>query len=481
MGCIQKRKEIRINSFGFQLARSFDLPDDSQTPSTVKENNQKIIFGHKVVEDFNLPSLQMSNPTLPSSPDKFNQDYLIVKKIPIEVDDDYFQLFHILSTKDKKNRMMKVIKRDYHHNDDFFHREFNVLKAISHKNLLRYIEFFLDRNGYYIITNYYTGVTLFQYVQTEKFLEEGIIRNIMKQLLSGILHLHVNDLMHRNLSLSNIILSGENLLIVSLDDCIRYNEDSPVKVDEGVCLPHYMAPEVIMKIYDKKCDIWACGVIFYYLIYKKFPFEGNDSDEIKGRVKSGIINFDKTFNVGSEAIDLLRKMLCFSSRDRFNAFQCLSHEFFVGEGIDKSKSGLYVLLNESIKIIMRNVYNKDSFMTMASLYNEVAYKNRGTVSSESIKNYFGEIKIEENDNITYEDFLKIVMSRELILKEENMKLAFDSLDKDKDGMIGRNDLKSVFSSINTYVCLGYYLSSLEGQNISFEEFSSLLCNYNGYI
>ena len=35
-----------------------------------------------------------------------------------------------------------------------------------------------------------------------------------------------------------------------------------------------MAPEVIERNYDEKCDIWSIGVIFYMLIVGKPPIQG---------------------------------------------------------------------------------------------------------------------------------------------------------------------------------------------------------------
>lgn len=47
----------------------------------------------------------------------------------------------------------------------------------------------------------------------------------------------------------------------------------------------YAAPEVLLdKGYDKKCDLWSCGVILYILLSGETPFPGNNTGEIEKKI-----------------------------------------------------------------------------------------------------------------------------------------------------------------------------------------------------
>ena len=49
---------------------------------------------------------------------------------------------------------------------------------------------------------------------------------------------------------------------------------------EKIGTPYYIAPEVITKKYNEKCDIWSIGVIFYILLTGYPQFNGENENEI---------------------------------------------------------------------------------------------------------------------------------------------------------------------------------------------------------
>mmetsp|Transcript_92019 Transcript_92019/g.137800 ORF Transcript_92019/g.137800 Transcript_92019/m.137800 type:complete len:83 (-) Transcript_92019:210-458(-) len=75
--------------------------------------------------------------------------------------------------------------------------------------------------------------------------------------------------------------------------------------------PYYIAPEVIKKKYNEKCDVWSCGVILYILLCGYPPFNGSSNEIIMEGVKKGSYSFDppEWDNVSDEAKDLIGKML----------------------------------------------------------------------------------------------------------------------------------------------------------------------------
>jgi calcium-dependent protein kinase len=56
-----------------------------------------------------------------------------------------------------------------------------------------------------------------------------------------------------------------------------------------------MAPEVIEKQYNEKCDVWSAGVILYILLCGHPPFEAKSAKEIYLKILKGHFSFNSIF------------------------------------------------------------------------------------------------------------------------------------------------------------------------------------------
>jgi len=112
-----------------------------------------------------------------------------------------------------------------------------------------------------------------------------------------------------------------------------------------------VAPEVLRRNYNEKCDVWSCGVIMYILLCGHPPFNGSNEKKILEKVLKGLYEFKdhEWAGVSESAKNLIKKMLTFEPDKRISAYEALNDPWFdevLGtEKIHDRPFALYTLRN----------------------------------------------------------------------------------------------------------------------------------------
>lgn len=98
------------------------------------------------------------------------------------------------------------------------------------------------------------------------------------QVASALDHIHSKGILYRDLSLDNILLSAEgDIKVCDFGLASLYNKEKNI----AMWTPLYAAPESIRQEYiSSKCDVWAFGVILYYVIVKEFPYPAKQIQDV---------------------------------------------------------------------------------------------------------------------------------------------------------------------------------------------------------
>ena len=148
--------------------------------------------------------------------------------------------------------------------------EIDILKKLSHPNIVKIYEFYVSENHYYIITEYCKEGELFSYIKNKY--SERQLAVLFYQVFSGLWYLHENKILHRDIKLENIMISekekdnstGEELFWVKIIDFGTAKLFEKNKKEKDVVgSSYYIAPEVLKQNYNEKCDTWSVGVILY--------------------------------------------------------------------------------------------------------------------------------------------------------------------------------------------------------------------------
>ncbi|KAI8092842.1 kinase-like domain-containing protein [Halteromyces radiatus] len=162
--------------------------------------------------------------------------------------------------------------------------ECKILRLLPpHMNIVKnYDTFFAPSNELYFVMEYMNGGNLYQLIKEKRdndiYFTTGELRDIMRQTLAAVSHLHSNHIFHRDLKPENLLLSTcTGLPIIKLADFGLARETSSCPpYTEYVSTRWYRAPEVLLRSsnYSYAVDLWAIGTIFAELISRHPLFPG---------------------------------------------------------------------------------------------------------------------------------------------------------------------------------------------------------------
>ena len=85
--------------------------------------------------------------------------------------------------------------------------------------------------------------------------------------------------------------------------------------------PNYIAPEVLAKKYNNKCDLWSVGVITYIALSGVPPFNGSSDKDIIAAIRVGKPGFSEPVwkSISDAAKEFIKKLLTVDPEQRPSA------------------------------------------------------------------------------------------------------------------------------------------------------------------
>jgi len=196
------------------------------------------------------------------------------------------------------------------HRKKVVNREIQILKKLSHPNIVKLYEVIDSTKKLYLIMEYVKGQTLSSYLKSKKDnkLSESEIKLLFKQILCGIQYCHKSNIVHRDIKLENILIT-EDCIIKIID--FGFSTCSPINTKSYIFCgtPSYMAPEIVSRVdyCGPPVDMWALGVLLYIVTIGRYPFKGANSDDLYSRINRGMFSLSSQVPINCRL--LIRKLL----------------------------------------------------------------------------------------------------------------------------------------------------------------------------
>ena len=256
--------------------------------------------------------------------------------------------YKLYNVQDKKIYAAKEIiknKSSY----DRIKNEIDIYEYLKHDNIVNQKEHFIYNDTQYLIFEFCENRDLSHLIDKRKKLKEIEVQYYITQLIQALIHLHDRNIVHRDLKLGNIFLTGKMELKLGDFGLAKKLSFRDEKISEMVGTPAYMAPEILENMgYSLEVDIWSLGVIMYYLIIGKLPFNKPNQEDIK-RVS---YTFPKKAIISRAAKSLIEQILVKDPKERPSLKQILRHDFFtLGRSIPRLIPKVFMYKDPSINYI----------------------------------------------------------------------------------------------------------------------------------
>ena len=201
--------------------------------------------------------------------------------------------------------------------------EIKVNQEIKHANIAELYYVYEDNSFVYMVMEYLPLGDLYKRITIKKALNDDTCAKFMKNLLETIDYLHSNDIVHRDLKLENIIMTGiTDYDFKIVDFGLAYSSCATQSIKCGS--PGYLAPEILEnRRYDNKIDIFSAGVILYILLYGKQPFHAKNIEKVLLKNYECVYKINNSISDGAN--EVLKMMLQRDPESRPNALQILEH------------------------------------------------------------------------------------------------------------------------------------------------------------
>ena len=211
--------------------------------------------------------------------------------------------------------------------------EINILKQLNHLNIMKLYEVIDSSKYLYLVLEYIKGISLLEVIKLEKnhYIEQHRASKIFLQIVKGISYCQSKNINHRDIKLENILVIKDDIVkIIDFGFSVKGSKDSYQKLFCGT--PSYMPPEIVNKekYIAQYSDVWSLGVLFYTMLYGRFPFKAKNDEKLFELINEANVKFPNNIHVSENIKKLIQKILNVEPRLRPSPEEIINDILFGG-------------------------------------------------------------------------------------------------------------------------------------------------------
>lgn len=232
---------------------------------------------------------------------------------------------------------------------DLIEKEVQILKSLNHPNIIRILDIKKTQNNIYLIFEFCQLGDLETYIKkcywdsskSKALVPEAVVQRIIGQLTEAFKLMSEKNIVHRDLKLANILVTGDFVIKLADFGFAKFVENN-LLLNSYCGTPITMAPEILKRRqYNQKCDIWSLGIIIYRMLFGEYPFfpgANGSLEDLMEVIERGTVKFPMGIEVSEEVKELIRGMLVIDPNKRMG-FEEFFENLWVKNAKNANKKG----------------------------------------------------------------------------------------------------------------------------------------------
>ena len=343
----------------------------------------------------------------------------------------------------RKRIAAKKLKPELQHKKSIILNEAKIQASLNHPNICTIFDIQEQNNQIYLLTEYLEGQTLKEKIldhkkKNTKFTKSEV-EKIFGEIASALKYIHSHNVVHRDLSTSNIFITHSNTVKLidfgMAEEDVQYNETQYTKTISGSL--EYLSPERVDGILASfASDYFSAGIILYEMLTLKNPFKKDSDFKTLEAIKYEEISTD---SIISEFVDfnvIVDGLLNKNPQKRFNSIDIDAHLYAKRPKNSIAHWQSYITL---ISIVIALIVGLSLFIYFEQNMSQTIFKDTQTGK--------GLIAIE---NITSKQLSTEACSRFFLETLSKYGLIFDekTFNEFKNGRIKRTDKQAIYEVIS---------------------------------